>query len=131
MTHYVQKAPPASPCAFCGSLGEGQCAGAAAVATCGVFRVRRDYVQAIHFVGFRGEEYHSAVRVWGRPDFYHRGWDLRARRDVAPGDTVVFAAGEHDQAPHERSFDDSNERDDPAYWERLNRPMPINRGRPR
>ena len=34
----------------------------------------------IHFVGFRGEEYWSAVKVWGLPDFYHRGYDLRMRR---------------------------------------------------
>ena len=38
----------------------------------------------IHFVGFRGEEFRSAVRVWGRPDFIHRGWDLRARREIVP-----------------------------------------------
>ena len=45
----------------------------------------------IHFVGFRGEEYWSAVKVWGYPDFYHRVYDWRAIGDFAPGDTVVFA----------------------------------------
>jgi len=49
---------------------------------------------------------------------------MRAQREIGHGDVVVFATGEHDQAASERSFDDSNERDDPAYWERLNRPMP-------
>jgi hypothetical protein len=46
---------------------------------------------AVHFVGFRDESYHAAVRVWGKPDFFHRYWDHRATGDVAPGDTVVFA----------------------------------------
>ena len=63
----------------------------------------------IHFVGFRDDRYHSAVKVWGLPDFYHRGWDMRARREIAAGDVVVFATGEHDQEPSRRSFDDSNE----------------------
>lgn len=48
----------------------------------------------------------------------------RAPREIAAGDSVIFATGAHDQAPREHSFDDSNERDDPAYWERINRPMP-------
>ena len=39
----------------------------------------------LHFVGFRGEEYWSAVKVWGFPDFYHRGWDTRAAREIANG----------------------------------------------
>src|SRR5690348_6118637 len=50
----------------------------------------RDYQIALHFVGFRGEEYHSATRVWGLPDFIHRGWDRRAQREIAPGDIIVF-----------------------------------------
>ncbi len=60
----------------------------------------------IHFVGFRGEEYWSAVKVWGEPDFYHMGWDLRAQREIADGDTVVFAKGPADQEPSRRSFSD-------------------------
>jgi hypothetical protein len=61
----------------------------------------------VHFVGFRDDRYWSAVRVWGRPDFIHRGWDLRARREVAPDiDTVIFATGEHNQRPRDRNFDD-------------------------
>ena len=47
--------------------------------------------KAIHFVGFRGEEYWSAVKVWGLPDFYHRGYDNRMRREVWNGDLIVFA----------------------------------------
>jgi hypothetical protein len=60
----------------------------------------------VHFVGFRGEEYWSAVKVWGRPDFIHQGWDLRARREIGEGDTIVFAVGPHDQQPRAKSFPD-------------------------
>jgi len=62
--------------------------------------------QQVHFVGFRGEEYWSAVKVWGLPDYYHLGWDLRARREIADGDVIVFAQGEHDQEMRRKSFDD-------------------------
>ncbi|WP_242140237.1 MULTISPECIES: hypothetical protein [unclassified Sphingomonas] len=53
---------------------------------------------ALHFVGFRGEEYHSAVRIWGKPDFIHRDWDRWAQQDMHPIDTVIFARGT-DQDP--------------------------------
>jgi hypothetical protein len=73
---------------------------------------------AVHFVGFRGEEYHSAVRVFGVPDFYHRGHDKRAYREIADGDLVVFGPkGDPDRiGPY--TYDDSNEVDDPAAQER-------------
>ncbi|WP_457349326.1 hypothetical protein [Sphingomonas sp. UYP23] len=48
---------------------------------------------ALHFVGFRGDEYHSAVRIWGKPDFIHPAWDRWAQQDMHPVDTVVFARG--------------------------------------
>ena len=46
-----------------------------------------------HFVGFRKEEYWSAVRVWGLPDYVHPRNDLRSRREISEHDTVVFANG--------------------------------------
>lgn len=73
---------------------------------------------AVHFVGFRGEEYHSAVKVFGLPDFYHRGWDRRAQRDIAPGDTVVFGPKADPAYVSPYNYDDSNEDDDPAALER-------------
>lgn len=66
---------------------------------------------ATHFVGFRGEEYWSAVRVWGLPDFYHRGYDLRMRRDVAINDTVVFANGCEERGSQWHSYPDIVEPD--------------------
>lgn len=68
---------------------------------------------ALHFVGFRDpryakdERYWRAVKVWGEPDFLHRGWDMRARREIADGDTIIFAKGSADQPPRLMSFDDS------------------------
>ena len=39
---------------------------------------------ALHFVGFRGEEYWNAVKAFGLPDFVHRGWDrASATRDIS------------------------------------------------
>lgn len=68
---------------------------------------------AVHFVGFRGDEYVSAVRVWGKPDFIHLGWDRRSRREIDPkNDTIVFARGPADQGYADRNFDDI--REDPA-----------------
>ncbi len=50
---------------------------------------------AIHFVGFKGNEYSRAVRVWGFPDFFHRQNDVRLAHggEVDSGDTVIFANG--------------------------------------
>lgn len=63
---------------------------------------------AVHFVGFRGEEYWSAVRVWGRPGFIHMGNDPRMRREMHPADTIVFANGS-EARPSERNFPDTKE----------------------
>lgn len=62
---------------------------------------------SLHFIAFRGDEYSSAVRVWGRPDFFHRVWDWRAVGDISPEDTVVFAKGSEHDAPSIYSFNDS------------------------
>lgn len=64
---------------------------------------------AVHFVGFRGEEYWSAVRIWGRPTFIHRGWDTRARREIADGDVIVFAKGTAEDEPNRFTYPDVDE----------------------
>ncbi len=64
---------------------------------------------ATHFIGFIDDRYWNAARIWGKPDFIHRGWDMRARREIADGDVVVFATGPADQEPSRRSFDDLRE----------------------
>lgn len=65
---------------------------------------------AVHFVGFRGDEFTSAVRVFGKPDFFHRFWDVRAQQEVQEGDTVVFARAKDCACiaePKLQAFDDS------------------------
>ena len=66
----------------------------------------------VHFVGFRGDEYHRACRVFGAPYFIHIGWDPRAQREIADGDLVVFATGDDRQAPSRFNFPDIIERTD-------------------
>lgn len=61
---------------------------------------------ALHFVGFSGDEYHRAIKVFGKPDFVHRLNDARAHAEFMPGDTIVFANGaQHKFTPF--AFDDS------------------------
>lgn len=68
-----------------------------------------DAREIVHFVGFRGDEFWSAVRVFGRPTFIHRKWDRRAQRDIGPGETVVFATGDETQPLARFNGDDYDE----------------------
>jgi hypothetical protein len=61
----------------------------------------------MHFVGFKDDRFHGAVRVFGRPDFIHRFWDRRAVDEVMEGDTVVFAVGDEHQPVNPFAYDDS------------------------
>lgn len=65
--------------------------------------------RCVHFVGFRGDEYTSAVRIFGRPDFIHRKNDLRLvfGGELAPHDVIVYANGS-EKAVSLFSVDDSN-----------------------
>jgi len=64
---------------------------------------------ALHFIGFRGDEYTRAIRVFGPPDFVHIGWDHWARTALAPGDTAVFARGTAEDEPSRWSCPDLRE----------------------
>jgi len=64
---------------------------------------------ALHFVGFRGDEYSVALRIFGPPDFIHIGWDRWARQEVMPGDIAVFARGTSDDEPSFYSVPDLRE----------------------
>jgi hypothetical protein len=61
----------------------------------------------IHFVRFKDDRYHNAVRVFGKPDFVHRFWDHRAVCEIADGDVVVFADGDDTQPVVAHAYDDS------------------------
>jgi hypothetical protein len=75
-------------------------------------RPARTETTCLHFVGFgdprvtKDARYSRAQAVFGHPDFLHPGWDLRARREIADGDTIVFANGPADQAPRIKSYSD-------------------------
>ena len=70
------------------------------------------FLKCSHFVGFRGEEYWSAVKVWGWPDFYHRGYDNRMGKMLADGDLIVFANGCEAKGPQFYSYPDIIEVED-------------------
>lgn len=61
----------------------------------------------LHFVGFKGDEYWSALRVWGEPDFVHATWDTRAKLEAAPQDVVVHAVGDWQRAPKAQNAADT------------------------
>lgn len=60
----------------------------------------------IHFIGFKGDEYHRACRVFGKPDFIHRFYDARCKAEIQPCDVAIFANGE-EHAARIHAFDDS------------------------
>lgn len=60
----------------------------------------------LHFVGFKGDEFHSAVKIFGLPDFFHRVHDKRAVAEFCENDMVVFANGSENRFK-EFTFDDS------------------------
>lgn len=62
---------------------------------------------AIHFVGFKDNRYHTAVKVFGTPDFIHRIWDKRAADEVMENDVVIFADSDETQEVKFFAFDDS------------------------
>ena len=66
-------------------------------------------VPCVHYVGFRDDSFTRAKRLFGGPYFIHRWWDLRAVREIAEGDTVVFATGDDTQAPRRWNSPDITE----------------------
>ena len=68
---------------------------------------------AIHFVGFTttGQLY-RAEQVFGKADFIHRRWDVRARFGGDAdheNDVFVFATGQFSDTPTPYSIDDSSQ----------------------
>lgn len=61
----------------------------------------------LHFIGFKDDRYLAAVRVFGKPDFVHRFWDVRAQHELMPGDVAVFADGDEHDPPRLYAYDDS------------------------
>ena len=61
----------------------------------------------LHFVGFKGDEFHRAISVFGKPDFVHRINDGRCRSMIVEEDVVVYANGAETPSDSIYSFDDS------------------------
>lgn len=70
-------------------------------------------MRVVHYVGFKDDRYWNAFRVFGGPRFFHRWWDQRAAREIAPGDVVVFADGEWWQEPKKFNSPDITEQEPP------------------
>ena len=47
---------------------------------------------ALHFIGFRGDEYNRAKKIWGEPDFIHPVHDRRAYVDIDIFDDILIFA---------------------------------------
>lgn len=62
---------------------------------------------ALHFVGFKDDRMWSAIRVFGKPDFWHRIYDQRAVVEIFEDDKVLFANGDETQPVREFTHDDS------------------------
>ena len=64
----------------------------------------------LHLIGFRGEEYWSARRIWwGMPVMIHRVHDQRAQRDIGPDDVAVFANSERPDVVRQFNGNDIDE----------------------
>jgi len=46
--------------------------------------------RTVHYVGFRGDEYVRAHRIWGGPAYIHKVYDDRVFTEVGDKDVVIF-----------------------------------------
>lgn len=49
--------------------------------------------KCVHFIGMSKDEYWSALRVWGTPDFVHDRATWSCLGEIDGADTVVFGRG--------------------------------------
>jgi len=47
-------------------------------------------VKVVHYVGFRGDEFIRAYRLWGGPAMIHKWNDDRVMTEVGDSDVVIF-----------------------------------------
>lgn len=52
-------------------------------------------MRTVHFVGFRGDEFARARRVWGGPCMIHMVMDDRVWTEVGPEDVVILGPKGH------------------------------------
>ena len=69
----------------------------------------------VHFFGFRGYEYVSAIRVWGHPDFIPPVHERRSQIEYDPSNDIgIFANKETEELIHSyrREYADMNKKVD-------------------
>lgn len=63
--------------------------------------------KTVHYIGFRGDEFVRAYKIFGGPVMIHRTHDPRSQRDIDPEkDVVIFANGESEDYVHSRNSPD-------------------------
>ena len=50
----------------------------------------KSMTRVVHYVGFRGDEYVRAYRIWGGPVMIHKVYDERVFTEVGEKDIVIF-----------------------------------------
>lgn len=63
---------------------------------------------ALHFVGFKDDRIFNAIKIFGKPDFWHRVYDARTLQEIFEGDKIVFATGDENQPLKEFTWNDSD-----------------------
>ena len=59
--------------------------------------------RTVHYIGFRGDEFTRACRLFGGPVMIHRVNDLRAQADIDPGtDLAIYAGTEREDRVRDR-----------------------------
>ena len=64
---------------------------------------------ALHFIGFRGDEYNRAKLIWGEPDFIHPVHDKHAYVEIdKDNDILIFANKERPDvlSKYRREYED-------------------------
>ena len=51
--------------------------------------------RTVHYVGFRGDEYVRARRIFGGPIYIHLHYDARVFTEVCEDDVVIFGPKYH------------------------------------
>ena len=49
--------------------------------------------RTVHYIGFRGDEYTRAYRLFGGPAMIHRVNDIRTQSEIDPDNDVAIYAG--------------------------------------
>lgn len=64
----------------------------------------------VHFIGFDGDGYAAACRVFGRPDFIHKINDFRSHGDIDFDNDIVLIGRRASLTPHPKFNDQDHER---------------------